>query len=94
MRTAMLVQLLATFISRNGRRRRFRSVWGNRNGGHSWNVIIVNGESYAFEAFWDDDRWKYKRIYNNKSYDSFWEVQTAQSLSQDFLQSYGRSIIR
>lgn len=50
----------------------FVPVWGNRNGGHSWNVIIVNGESYAFEAFWDDDRWKYKRIYNNKSYDSFW----------------------
>lgn len=50
----------------------FVPVWGNRNGGHSWNVIIVNGESYAFEAFWDDDRWKYKRIYNNKSYDSLW----------------------
>ena len=27
----------------------FVPVWGNRNGGHSWNVIIVNGESYAFE---------------------------------------------
>ena len=50
----------------------FVPVWGNRNGGHSWNVIIVNGESYAFEAFWDDDRWKYKRIYNNKSYDNLW----------------------
>lgn len=50
----------------------FVPVWGNRNGGHSWNVIIVNGESYAFEAFWDEDRWKYKRIYNNKSYDSLW----------------------
>ena len=35
-------------------------------------MIIVYGESYAFDAFWDDDRWKYKRIYNNKSYDSFW----------------------
>lgn len=50
----------------------FVPVWGNRNGGHSWNVIIINGESYAFEAFWDNDRWKYKRIYNNKSYDSLW----------------------
>lgn len=50
----------------------FVPVWGNRNGGHSWNVIIVNGKSYAFEAFWDDDRWKYKRIYNNTSSDSFW----------------------
>lgn len=50
----------------------FVPIWGNRNGGHSWNVIIVNGVSYAFEAFWDDDRWKYKRIYNNKSYDSLW----------------------
>ena len=50
----------------------FVPVWGNRNGGHSWNVIIVNGISYPFEAFWDNDRWKYKRVYNNKSYDNLW----------------------
>lgn len=50
----------------------FVPVWGNRNGGHSWNVIIVDGKSYAFESFWDNDRWKYKRIYNNRSCDSMW----------------------
>lgn len=35
--------------------------WTNRNGSHSWNVLIVNGVSYPFEPFWDADRWKYKR---------------------------------
>ena len=47
-------------------------AWGNRNNSHTWNVIVMDGESYAFEAFWDDDRWKYKRIYNNMSSDSLW----------------------
>ena len=50
----------------------FVPSWGNRNGGHAWNVIIVDGQSYAFEPFWDDDRWKYKRIYNNRSCDALW----------------------
>jgi hypothetical protein len=43
--------------------------WGNRNAAHSWNVTIINNESYAFEPYWDLDRWKYKRIYNNRTFD-------------------------
>ena len=46
--------------------------WGNKNGIHAWNVIIIDGISYAFEPFWDDDRWKYKSIYNNITSDSIW----------------------
>ncbi len=52
----------------------FVPAWGNKNRGHSWNVIIDNGESHAFEPFWDNDRWKYKRIYNNKSWDNRYGV--------------------
>ena len=52
----------------------FVPVWGNRNNSHTWNVVIRNGESYAFESFWDEDRWKYKRIYNNRECDSVWGV--------------------
>lgn len=50
----------------------FVPAWGNRNNSHSWNVVITGGESYAFEAFWDEDRWKYKRIYNNRTNDELW----------------------
>lgn len=50
----------------------FVPAWGNRSGGHSWNVIMLNGQTYPFEAFWDEDRWKYKRIYNNESLDLKW----------------------
>lgn len=50
----------------------FVPAWGNRNSSHSWNVAIIDGQSYAFESFWDDNRWKYKRIYNNKTYDEEW----------------------
>lgn len=50
----------------------FVPAWGNRNNSHAWNVVIIGGESYAFEAFWDDDRWKYKRIYNNRTKDEMW----------------------
>ena len=46
--------------------------WGNRAGGHSWNSLIVHGETYPFEPFWDDDRWKYKKIYNNDCFDLKW----------------------
>ena len=46
--------------------------WGNRNGGHSWNALVMNNEVYPFEPFWDEDRWKYKTIYNNKSEDVWW----------------------
>lgn len=50
----------------------FVPSWGNRNSGHSWNVLIKDGQSYAFEPFWDADRWKYKRIYNNRTHDIYW----------------------
>ncbi|WP_294629077.1 hypothetical protein [uncultured Bacteroides sp.] len=50
----------------------FVPVWGNRNSSHTWNVLLLNGHSYAFESFWDNDRWKYKRIYNNCVSDSLW----------------------
>ncbi len=47
-------------------------TWGNRNSSHTWNALIIDEETYAFEPFWDDDRWKYKEIYNNKSVDLLW----------------------
>lgn len=50
----------------------FVPEWGNRSGGHSWNSLIVGGETYPFEPFWDDDRWKYKKIYNNECFDLKW----------------------
>ena len=50
----------------------FVPAWGNRNNSHTWNAVIVGGKSYAFEAFWDADRWKYKRIYNNRNIDHLW----------------------
>ena len=50
----------------------FVPAWGNRNSGHTWNAVVVDGRSYAFESFWDENRWKYKRIYNNETCDSFW----------------------
>ncbi len=40
--------------------------WGNKNRGHSWNTLLLENNIYPFEPFWDYDRWKYKKIYNNK----------------------------
>lgn len=50
----------------------FVPAWGNRNSGHSWNAIILNGETYPFEPFWDEEPWKYKTLYNNKTFDLKW----------------------
>lgn len=50
----------------------FVPAWGNRHGGHSWNAIVLDEETYPFEPFWDEDRWKYKRIYNNECFDLLW----------------------
>lgn len=50
----------------------FVPAWGNKNNNHTWNVLIKDGKSYPFEAFWDNDRWKYKQIYNNKTFDYDW----------------------
>lgn len=47
----------------------FVPMWGNRTDGHSWNALIVDGKTYPFEPFWDNERWKYDRLYNNKSFD-------------------------
>lgn len=45
----------------------FVPMWGNRSEGHSWNALIIDGKTYPFEPFWDNERWKYDRAYNNKS---------------------------
>lgn len=50
----------------------FVPYWGNRSGGHSWNALIIDGETYPFEPFWDEDRWKYKIMYNNEGVDRVW----------------------
>lgn len=34
--------------------------------------MLINGELYVFEVFWDNDCWKYKWIYNNWNDDEFW----------------------
>ena len=47
----------------------FVPTWGNRTEGHSWNTLIVDGKAYPFEPFWDNERWKYDKLYNNKSFD-------------------------
>ncbi len=50
----------------------FVPAWGNRSGAHSWNSLIVDGQTWPFEPFWDNERWKYKRIYNNVNIDLAW----------------------
>lgn len=50
----------------------FVPAWGNRNSSHSWNTLLIDGQSHPFEPFWDHDRWKYKRIYNNRTHDTRW----------------------
>lgn len=50
----------------------FTPAWGNRLNAHSWNCVIINGETFPFEPFHDFDRWKYKRIYNNEGFDIIW----------------------
>lgn len=67
----------------------FVPKWANRNESHSWNVLIVNGNSYAFEPFWNTDRWKYKKIYNNRTYDEVWG---RFRLSKVFRRTYGAHI--
>lgn len=50
----------------------FVPAWGNRNNSHSWNVLIVDDKIYPFDAFWEADRWKYKRLYSNTGNDRWW----------------------
>lgn len=47
----------------------FVPAWGNRSNGHTWNALIIDGKTYPFEPFWDKERWKYNRIYNNETFD-------------------------
>jgi hypothetical protein len=47
----------------------FIPAWGNRNDKHQWNALLFNGKTYPFEPFWEDNKWKYKELYNNKSSD-------------------------
>lgn len=46
--------------------------WASRNNSHTWNALLINGQTYPFEPFWDNDRWKYSEIYNNIAIDSLW----------------------
>ena len=50
----------------------FVPTWANRNQSHSWNAIVINGETFPFEPFWEANRWKYKTIYNNRTFDLNW----------------------
>lgn len=50
----------------------FAPSQGNRNNSHTWNAIITPTETIPFEPFWDEDRWKYKIMYNNKTTDRKW----------------------
>lgn len=50
----------------------FTPDWGNRDGNHKWNSVVINGITYPFEPFWDSQRWKYKQTYNNETIDFYW----------------------
>lgn len=50
----------------------FVPAWGNRNYGHSWNSIIINGKTYPFEATGGSGMWKNKLVYNNTWIDKYW----------------------
>lgn len=46
--------------------------WANRNKAHSWNALVIDGETYPFDPFWEDNRRDYKLMYNNKTFDLNW----------------------
>ncbi len=50
----------------------FVPAWGNRNSGHEWNAIVVNGKTYPFESTGGDGKWKPKQVYNNEWVDEYW----------------------
>lgn len=45
----------------------FIPAWGNRGNSHGWNAIVLGNETYPFEPFWEENRWIYKKIYDNKT---------------------------
>lgn len=47
----------------------FVPYWGNRENNHIWNSLYIDGETHPFEPYWEVDRWKYKKIYNNVAVD-------------------------
>ncbi len=47
-------------------------AWGNRNSGHEWNAIIINGKTYPFESTGGREKWKPKLVYNNEWVDESW----------------------
>ena len=47
-------------------------AWGNRNGSHEWNAIVVNGKTYPFEAAGGKGKWKAGKVYNNVWEDEYW----------------------
>lgn len=50
----------------------FVPAWGNRNHGHEWNAIIMNGKTYPFESTGGNGKWKPKQVYNNEWIDEYW----------------------
>jgi hypothetical protein len=44
-------------------------AWGNRNGWHSWSVLIAGNDIHPFEPFGAVNKWKYKNLYDNASSD-------------------------
>lgn len=50
----------------------FVPAWGNRAERHSWNVVLHNDTSFAYDPFWEEERWKNKYLYNNLTYDGYW----------------------
>lgn len=43
----------------------FVPAWGNRNGSHSWNVLLIKNKCYAFDPFWNRYNWVFTQLYSN-----------------------------
>ncbi len=43
----------------------FVPAWGNGEDSHSWNVLVTKDSCYAFDPFWNEDNWRYNRLYSN-----------------------------
>lgn len=50
----------------------FVPAWGNRNSGHEWNALVINGKTYPFESTGGQGKWKPKQVYNNEWVDEYW----------------------
>lgn len=47
-------------------------AWGNRGSAHMWNCLLTDDDEYAFDPFYESDRWKYKKLYDNVSNHTDW----------------------